>query len=168
MSTETVLQLKKKSKTDIQKNKYKGKAISFMAIFSLKIFPSQLLSTVCIWPFVHSGCITYAPLLFFVSIEIFLFTSLYNHPIELFSSPRGSDLLKAGYLSFQQMLHATHHPSPHISQGILHSHTHIQTIKQCTSSKGCGVYICAIKPQNSPKPRNVRVLAERYLTPPSK
>lgn len=38
---------------------------------------------------------------FHESVEISLFTSLYNHPIELFPSPRGPNPLKAGYLSFQ-------------------------------------------------------------------
>lgn len=38
---------------------------------------------------------------FHESVEISFFTSLYNHPIELFPSSRGPNPFKAGYLSFQ-------------------------------------------------------------------
>lgn len=47
---------REKSKTDIQKNKVQRQGNLTCGLLSLsKIFTSQPLSTLCIWPFVHSG-----------------------------------------------------------------------------------------------------------------
>lgn len=58
-----------------------------------------------------------------------LFTSLYNHPTELFPSPRG---LKAGYLSFLYNASTHCHSSEYLSTA---KHTCTQFIKRGTFSK---------------------------------
>lgn len=61
-----------------------------------------------------------------------LFTSLYNHPTELFPSPRGPNMIKAGYLSFQYNASTHCHSSGYLSTA---KHTCTQFIKQGTFSK---------------------------------
>lgn len=122
-----------KSKTDIQKNKYKGKAISYVATFCLsKYFPHRHYLQ---FAFGHLYTVVpNEPLFFHYSVKISLFTSLYSHPIELFPSPRGPNPLKAGYLSFSYNTRTSLFTTPFIGS-LSHSHACTQSIKQGLFSK---------------------------------
>lgn len=88
--------------TDIQKERVERQGNLIYGHFSLsKYLPHNHYLQFAFGHFKRNGSITNAPLFFHESVEISLFTSLYNHPIELSPSPRGPNPLKAGYLSFQ-------------------------------------------------------------------